>query len=237
MSPGQFAAVTLFSMLGATAQGAIGIGYGLVAGAGLVAIDPAFVPGPLLIIGVVIGCRHVIVEREHLDWDCWKRCMMGLPFGLFAGLAVLNAMSDRALGLSVGMLITFAAVALLSGVTVQRTPVVEVITGAASSFSAITASLPGPPLVVALSDLRPGPMRATTSSFLLVMAIISFFSLSVTGNFGREEYQLLAYLVPGCVLGLFASRYVRPHLEAAWFRPLILVVAGIGGIALVLRNL
>ena len=237
MNPGQFILVTLFSMLGATAQGSIGIGYGMVAGAGLVAIDPSFVPGPLLIIGVIISVRHAVVEREHLDRGIWLRAMVGLPVGLFSGLAVLNAMSDRALGLAVGAAIAVASVALLLGLSVRRNPVMDVLAGGATAFAAVTASLPGPPLVVALNDLRPGAMRATTSAFLLVLTVVSFISLSATGNFQSEEYELLAFLVPGTILGLFASRYVRPYLEAAWFRPLILCIAGIGGVALILRNL
>ena len=125
MNPGQFILVTLFSVLGATAQGSIGIGYGMVAGAGLVAIDPSFVPGPLLIIGVIISVRHAVVEREHLDRGIWLRAMVGLPVGLFSGLAVLNAMSDRALGLAVGAAIAVASVALLLGLSVRRNPVMD----------------------------------------------------------------------------------------------------------------
>ena len=152
MNPGQFILVTLFSVLGATAQGSIGIGYGMVAGAGLVAIDPSFVPGPLLIIGVIISVRHAVVEREHLDRGIWLRAMVGLPVGLFSGLAVLNAMSDRALGLAVGAAIAVASVALLLGLSVRRNPVMDVLAGGATAFAAVTASLPGPPLVVALND-------------------------------------------------------------------------------------
>ena len=97
MGPGAIAAVVLLSFLGATVQGSIGIGYALVAGAGLVAIDPSFVPGPILVIGMIVGCRHVIAERAHLEKAAWKRCLLGLPVGLVGGLIVLESMSDRTL--------------------------------------------------------------------------------------------------------------------------------------------
>ncbi len=236
MSLTQFGLVTLLSMMGATTQGAVGIGYGLVAGAGLVAIDPAFVPGPLLVIGIVVGCRHLLVERSEIDRKAWVRCMTGLPFGLVGGLIVLEAMTDRALSLAIGVGIVLASGALLSGVSINRTPAVEVASGAASAFGAVTASLPGPPFVIAFSDLRPAAMRATSTSFLIVLTMISWVGLILTGNFGEEEFTLLALLFPGCICGLIASRYVRPYLEHAWFRPLILVMAAAGGIALILRN-
>ncbi len=237
MSPTQFALVTILSMLGATTQGAVGIGYGLVAGAGLVAINPAFVPGPLLVIGIVVGCRHLLVERDQIERKAWARCMLGLPVGLGGGLLVLGAMTDRTLSLLIGAAIVFAAGALLSGLSVTRTPAVEIVSGAASAFGAITASLPGPPFVIAFCDLRPAAMRATSTSFLVILTLVSWASLMATGNFGADEFKLLGLLLPGCVLGLITSRYVRPYLERSWFRPLILVIAGAGGIALILRNL
>ena len=233
----QFVLVTLLAILGATTQGSLGSGYGLVAGAGLVAIDPAFVPGPVLVVGMVVAFRHLLVERKEIERLAWARCTMGLPIGLIAGLAIVSAMSDRTLSLLIGAAIILAAVVLLSGVHIRRTPLVEVISGAASAFGAITASIPGPPFVIAFSDLRPGALRATSTAFLIVLTLISWAGLSFTGNFGRAEYDLVAALLPGTIVGLFASRYVRPHLDRPWFRPLILVMAAAGGIGLVLRNL
>lgn len=236
MEIGSIAAVILLSFLGATVQGSIGIGYALVAGAGLVAVNPAFVPGPLLLIGVIVGSRHVVAERAHLDRAAWKRCLIGLPFGLLGGLIVLQSMSDRTLGIAVGTLTAIAAVCLLAGFSVQRTPSIEVVTGAATAFAAITAALPGPPFVVSFSDLSPSAMRATSASFIMVIVIIGFFSLLVTGNFAGEEFGLLAMLVPGTVGGLFASRFVRPYLDREWFRPTVLIVACLGGVVLAIRS-
>ena len=125
---------------------------------------------------------------------------------------------------------------LLAGFSVQRTPAIEVATGAATAFAAITAGLPGPPFVVSFSDLRPSAMRATSASFIMIIVVIGFFSLILTGNFAGEEFRLLALLVPGTLGGLFASRYVRPYLDREWFRPTVLVVACLGGIALAIRN-
>lgn len=237
MNPVTTIAVLILSMLGATAQGSIGIGYGLVAGAGLIAVEPAFVPGPLLIISFVVSIRHIVIEREHLDRSALKRCAAGLPVGLIAGLVVLEAMDDRTLSLAVGTAITIAAVALLFGFTIRRTPTIELFAGAASAFSSVTAGLPGPPFVFAFSDLKPAALRATSATFISLIAGVAFFGLLVTGNFGSQEFGLLAALFPGTLAGLFVARYVRPHLEQPWFRPLVLVVSGVGGLALIIRNL
>lgn len=237
MTAGQIVFVLLLSAAGATVQGSIGIGYGLVAGPGLAAIDTNFIPGPLLVIGILIGARHVFAEFDDIERAAVGRCFLGLPFGLVAGLAVLRAMDDQLLGIAVGGATALAAVCMILGFSVQRTPAVEVASGAATAFGAITAALPGPPFVVAFSDLRPAAMRSTASLFLSSLVLISLVVLWLTGNFAGEELRLLALLVPGTLAGLVLARYVRPLLERPWFRPLILTVAAIGGIALVLRNI
>lgn len=227
----------LLAAAGATVQGSVGIGYGLVAGPGLAAIDTAFIPGPLLVIGILVSARHIVAEYDHIDRPAVGRCLLGLPVGLVAGIAVLNAMDDRILGIAVGAATALAATAMIFGLSVRRTPAVEIGSGAATAFSAVTPALPGPPFVVAFSDLRPAAMRSTASVFLSTLVLVSLIALAVTGNFGSREVQLLALLVPGTIGGLIVARYVRPLLERPWFRPLILVVAGLGGVALALRNL
>jgi uncharacterized membrane protein YfcA len=156
---------------------------------------------------------------------------------MVVGLVVLESMNDRTLGVLVGGATLLAAVALLSGWSVTRTPRVEVLAGGATAFAAVTAGLPGPPFVVAFSDLRPAALRATAASVIMVIAGVGFLSLIATDNFGASEFRLLALLVPGTIAGLILSRYVRPQLERPWFRPLVLTVSAIGGLALVMRNL
>lgn len=175
--------VIAITAAGAIAQGSIGIGIGLIAGPALVAIDPAFVPGPLLLVAQIVGLRHIIVEREHADMTAWRNGMIGLPFGLAA------------------------------------------------------ASLPGPPLVCVYADMEPPKMRSTTSMLIIWVAVIGVGGLLLSGNFGSHEFELMLWLLPGTLVGLIMARWVRPFIDRAWFRKLILVVALCGGTALVARQL
>ena len=229
-------AITLFAMAGAIVQGSIGVGLALVAGPALLAIDPGFAPGPLLLAGQVVGIRHVIAERDETDQVACRRCMIGLPVGLIGGLAVLTLFSERDLALLVGGLTMVAAAALLAGVKLSRTPRVEMVGGAACTFASVTAGLPGPPLVIAFNDMKPASMRGTASTFVLMVAAIGMMSLVISGNYGGDEVKLTLWLLPGIGLGIIASRWVRPYLEKSWFRPLVLVIAFCGGLALVLRQ-
>ena len=221
---------------GATVQGSVGIGLGLVAAPGLVAIDPAFAPGPILLVGVVVGARHVFVERPYADWSALRNCAIGLPFGLAAALGVLALVDDRTMKILVGITTALAAAAILAGGVVQRTRTTEIGAGATCAFAAVTAGLPGPPLVIVFSAMSPNAMRFTTSAFISSVAVVSAAALPASGNFGTRELELLALLVPGAAAGLALARFVRPVLAGPRFRTAILVIAILGGLTLAIRS-
>ena len=207
------------------------------AGPALVAIDPAFAPGPLIVVGQVVGLRNVIVERNHTDRVAVRRCATGLPFGLAAGLAVLAVASDKVVALLVGSFATAGAISLLCGFRIPRSPRIEVATGTAVAFSSVTAALPGPAFALTFSEMKPATLRGTVGSVFFMVAVIAMAGLVATGEFGGHELELIAWLVPGIILGLGLARFVRPYLDRAWFRPAVLLVAFAGGVALILRQI
>ncbi|MEM8922516.1 MAG: sulfite exporter TauE/SafE family protein [Actinomycetota bacterium] len=237
MQTWEIAVVTVATAAGAMVQGSIGIGLALVAGPLLVGIDPAFTPAPLMLGGQIVGVRHVIAERAHTDRRALRRCLYGLPVGIAGALIVVRLVDARSTALLVGTMTVIAAVALLAGAKVQRTPRVETVGGIAISFAAVSAGLPGPPAAVTFNDLAPNALRGTLSTFMLFISSVGILGLTLTGSFGREELLRFVTLVPGILIGLFAARYLRPHLDNTWFRPLVLVIALAGGLALLGREL
>jgi len=73
----EVAIILAVSMAGAVVHGSVGIGLTLVAGPALIAIDPAFAPGPFLLAGQLVGVRHIYAERRHLDREAYRRCVIG----------------------------------------------------------------------------------------------------------------------------------------------------------------
>lgn len=229
--------VFAISAAGAIVQGSAGIGLGLVASPVLLTVDPSFGPGPLLLGGLVVGARHMVAEWEDLDRPTLRRSLSGLPVGIVAGLAVLRVMAADTLSLMIGLLICAAALFLLSGVSVTRTHAGDLVTGAASAFTSITAALPGPPLVIGLADLPPRALRCTVSAFVAVTSVFALAGLVVIDRFGTHEAALLALMIPGLLMGVFLSRWTRPMLDRHWFRPAILTLSLAGGAALALNQL
>ena len=237
LSPFEIVTIVVASTAGAIVHGSVGIGLTLVAGPALVAIDASFAPGPLLVAGQLVGCRHIVAERQHLDRGAYRHCLLGLPVGLVVGLALLELLDDRAMALIIGSLTATAAAAILGGLSGHRATTSEVGAGLFCALCSVTAGLPGPPLVIAFADMIPPVLRATSAAVFMSVAVVAFFGLVATGNFGAEEVRLTLWLVPGILGGIVAARWVRPHVDHAWFRPAVLCVAFAGGSALVIRQL
>jgi len=163
-------------------------------------LDPAFAPGPLLLAGQLVATRHALVEREHADFAGLKRGLIGVPLGVVGAMLVLSLLSKRLLAITIGSLTALAATMLLLGWQLSRTPRAEFAAGVVCAFSALTAALPGPPLVCVYSDMKPQTMRPTASMLILSVAGIGLVSLIATGNFGAYELELLLLLMPGVVI-------------------------------------
>lgn len=237
MSTVQIVLVLLCAAAGATVQGSVGIGFGLVAAPGLVAIDPAFAPGPVLLVSQVVGLRHLLAEWRDIDRDALRHGLFGVPIGMAMGIALLSAVDQRTMALLVGGATVIGTLILLTGFQITRSVRTDIGASVLSAFGATAAGLPGPPLVAVYSEMKPACMRATCSGVIATISILAFFLLSLSGNFGGEEAELLAWLVPGALLGLVAARFVRPYVERPGFRQLVLVLALLGGAALIVRTL
>ncbi len=230
-------AAILIAAAGATVQGSAGLGLALVASPGLVAIDPAFVPGPILLAGQIVGFRHLVAERHALDVAVWRRAMFGLPAGLLLGLGILAVTETRGRTLVIGGAVAVAAITMLFGVRISRSAPVEIATGTMVTAFSVAAGLPGPPAALTYADM-PGPqMRANISALMAFVGPIGLTGLVLTDNFNLRDLGLSLALLPGIVAGLVLSRWVRPRIDNDWFRPTVLCIALAGGVATVLRQL
>lgn len=221
---------------GAIVQGSVGVGLSLVAAPALVAIDPTFIPGPLLIVGQIVGIRHIIVEGRHIDWRAIRHALWGLPVGIVGGLAVVEFVPLRMLAILVGVLTAASALVLLGGFRLRQTRRTEIAGGLTCSFGGMAASLPGAPLAICFSEMRPAALRSTSSLYIGIVGIVAISLLAVRDRFGVHELKLIGYMAPGMFIGLAISRVVRPYLDRNWFRPAVLSVALAGGLALLISQ-
>src|SRR6266700_577304 len=148
MSPDVVIAVAgLFVALGGFVQSGIGLGLGLIGAPIVTLLDPALMPGSMLVAGA--GLPMLILAREalHTDWPGVSWALAGRVAGTVGGIWVLAAVSLRALG---SVVVTLVTAGVISGVPGPATPI-------------------GGPPVALLYQSEDGPrVRATLSVFFIM---------------------------------------------------------------------
>jgi uncharacterized membrane protein YfcA len=240
VSPGDLGALglavaTLAMVCGAAVQGAVGVGFAMVTVPILVLVDPGLVPGPFLVGGTALSLLVARRDREHAQWDEVGWAALGRFPGAVVGAGVIALVAESTRGVVVGLAVLAAVAISLAGVTVPLRRSTFVVAGATSGVMGTVAGLDGPPMVL-LYQHHPGHhVRANMSRFFLIGSAQSAVTLAVVGAFGVEEALTGLLLVPGTLLGYVVSGRLIPVLDKGWTRPAILVVAAVGGLAVLLR--
>jgi uncharacterized membrane protein YfcA len=231
VSPLEILLVVAAVVAGAVVQASAGIGITLVAAPVLLAIDPAFVPLPLILGGAVVGIRNVTMEFAGFDARRWRRCLLGAPVGLLLGELALANLSERGLTTAIGLLVVVSVVAVASGWHPRRRSWTSVLAGVLVALSLRVAALPGPPYAILHHDDPPEVLRPNISSLILVLSSTIFIRLLVGGEVGAADMGRSALVMGSAFIGLLLAPPVRRHVDTNWFRPAVLCVCGLGGLA------
>ena len=222
---------------GAVVQRCTGIGASLVSAPILAAIDPVFVPAPIILNAQVVGIRNAIADRASFDVGVWRRGLAGAPIGLVVGALVQSWADDRALAIAIGLLTAAAAIALLSGLRAPRTKTADVGVGAVATSFMLIAGLAGPPAAIGYAEMSPPQLRANFATMMLCITPFGFAILASAGRFGLDEIIAASILLPGVFAGIAVGTRLRPRVEGPRFRAIVLWIAFAGAVALVIGRL
>jgi uncharacterized membrane protein YfcA len=226
--------VTTFAVL---VQGTIGFGLGLLAAPVLVAIDPVFVPGPILAIASLLTL--LVSRRELADIafaDVGPVFIGRLP-GTIAGAATMVVLPLKGLVITVGVLVLLSVALSVAGLRVERTRKTLVTAGVLSGFMSTVSSVGGPPLAIAYQRATGGHLRATLSAHFVLGSTMSLAALLVAGRFGRAELTGALLLLPAMVTGYLLSHRTVGIFDESWTRPAVLGLSALAGAAIILREL
>ncbi|MCP5027783.1 MAG: TSUP family transporter [Actinomycetia bacterium] len=229
MSPVEIILIIASGLAGAVVQGSTGVGLTLVAGPLLVAIDSDFVPGPLLLGGLLVGIGILIDEHALVDLHDLRVAVTGLPVGLVGGLGFLALVSESALAIILGVAVVLSGGAGLLGIRPRAGRASTWVGGVLSAFGAVSVALPGPPFVICYQPRDPRAFRPTIAAFVTVLITLASLALAATGKFGGDEALLLGYLLPGLLIGTILSARLRPFLDRGFVRPAVLTLSIVSG--------
>jgi uncharacterized membrane protein YfcA len=223
--------------VGATLQGSIGFGLGLVAAPLLVLIDPRFIPAPLLLASVVLTVLLTHREWRSVQFRDLGWAIGGRMVGIAAAITALLLISPNRIALFFGVLILLMVGLTASGLHLPPTPRTLLGAGMLSGFSGTAVSIGGPPMALVLQRESGARLRGTLSAFFVVGISMSLVGLRIAGRLGRTELLLSLALLPGILLGYLISRHTARLLDRGYTRSAVLAVSGAAGVVVIIKQL
>jgi uncharacterized membrane protein YfcA len=233
----EFLVASLIVAIGAALQGSVGFGFALMSAPILAFIDPRLVPGPLILAVTLLLVLTAVREHQSMDLTGIGWVLFGRVPGTVLAIVALEAMTERGLTVTLGVLVLAAVGISLLRVDLPRTPPFLMAAGLISGLMGTTSGLGGPAVAV-LYQHEPGDrVRSTLAGYFLVGAVMSLSALAYAGRIGRAEASLSVGLLPGIVVGFLSSRRTSAWLDRGRTRTAVLVVAAVAGIASIARGL
>jgi len=227
---------TLAVTVGATVQGTVGFGLGILGAPLLILIDPSLVPAPLLVAAALLTTLLTHRDRRSVDFSHLKWSLSGRAVGTAVAAAVLAVTSTEQMAVGLGILVLLGVAMSASGLRPQLNPRSLAIAGCLSGFMGTSVSVGAPPIALVYQNLSGPRVRGTLSAYFTVGVVMSLVGLAFVGRFGLREIVLAMSLVPGILLGFLVSRHTAGILDRGYTRSAVLVMSSIAGVAVIMKH-
>lgn len=224
-------------LLGAMAQGVVGLGVGLVVGPVLTLLDPALMPGSALILGLAMPLLTLTSEWRHVHWRNAGWLIGARTLTTPLGVVLVALVPASAIGVLVG-----SGVLLAIGLTVWRLDVRVsrrnlLIAGAVGGVSGTAASISGPPAAIVLQHQQGPRLRATLAAFFSVGSAVSLAALHIGGRLTRDQILYGVTWVPVLLIGFGLAIPLQRRVHGSRLRTALLVVAAAGALSAIVKSL
>ena len=232
-------AVAVIVAAAAALQASVGIGFGMLAAPLLGMFAPELVPGPVLLMSLLLALMTATREFRSVDLRELGLAMTGRIAGTAAAGTVI-ALLPLTVFASVFALMILTAIGLsMTNWHLLPTRRNLLVAGVLSGFMGTITSVGAPPMAMVYQNM-PGPkVRATMGAFLTLGAGFSLLTLAFIGRFTAPQAASSAWLVGPVLLGFFASRYLVRHVDRSkrGIKPAVLAISGIAALMLLFKTL
>ncbi len=224
-------------MAGSLLQASIGFGIALFVVPLLVLLNPAFVPGPMILAALFLAAVMAFRGWSAIDPKKLSLAGVGLFVGTAAGaLGLLVVAADKWPKLF-AVLILLAVALSASGIHLPVTGRNLVAAGIISGIMGTISGIHGPPIALLYQREKGDIVRATLAVFFVMAYTVALVALWLIGLFGEKEFLMGLTLSPGVIAGYIVARFSTKILDRGyWLRVAILTVASLSAIALLLKG-
>ncbi len=223
--------------LSGVVQASAGLGFAMVANPLLALINIAYLPGPMLFANLFLSSAILWREGPSLDRREMPPLLLGLLIGTVIGVFVLTLIAAERLGLVFGIIILASVVLSIVSPALPLTRRNILFGATAGGVTGIVAAMHGPPLVMLYQREEAAKIRATFATVFVVGCTMALIGLWLSGRFGMTEAWMGLSLLPGIVVGLLIGRVIAMRVTQGMARSAMLLISGLGGLALLLKSL
>jgi uncharacterized membrane protein YfcA len=229
------AALSVAVLLAAMVQGAVGIGFALVAAPVVTLVDTDLMPGLLILLGFLLPVLTFWREVGHTRWTGLGWALGGRVPGTALGVLVVATVADQELAVAVGLVVLGAVALTWFAVRIPERPATLAGAGMVSGVTGTAVSIDGPPVAIVLQHLSGPELRATMSAYFVGGGVLSLVGLALGGELEAAQAVTAAALVPAVVVGFALSGPLRRHVDAGRTRAAVLVVCAVSALVLLGR--
>ncbi len=219
--------------VGGVIQGSIGFGYAFIAVPALALLYPEAVPVTPLLLALPMALLMSAREWRSIDVTGFFLITAARALGTAAGVALLILIPANFLSVLVGLLITTAALTSFISPSFEVDNKTRVAGGIASGVTSTTAALGGPPLALIYQGRSGAELRSTLAISFVLGIVMSLVGLALADKVEGWHFFLALQLLPGLLVGLWASRWIIKRLDERWLRPAVLAFAAVAGLTVV----
>jgi uncharacterized membrane protein YfcA len=225
------------TLVGAAFQSVIGIGFALFAAPLLFLLNPLYLPGPILTLGLVLTLIVTINQRRALTFKRMVPAISGRIPGSFLGIALLAFVPAPLFAIGFGSLLILSVWLSYHHLTVTPNTRNLFIAGLFSGLMGTTTSVGGPPIALVYQNVDRVQTRNDLSLFFLVGTLVSITLLSVYGHYGLRELQLSLELSPAIIVGFLLGKVIETRLETVHIKPVIAAICLVSSVLVITKGL
>ncbi|WP_026970543.1 sulfite exporter TauE/SafE family protein [Aliagarivorans marinus] len=222
--------------LGALVQYTVGFGMAVVAAPLLFLLSPIYVPGPLVILALVVSILSSYENRKNISLGGLKAALIGRLPGSIVGGVLLTQIDVSELSLWLGVAVLIAVVISLLPFRVNPTPRRLAVAGFLSGFMGTSTSIGGPPMALLMQHQQADLLRANLAAFFLASSLMSLAVQIPTGYMSWQHLMASLPLIPAVILASRASKKVRRWLPPEQMRYWSLGLCAISGLTAIIAS-
>ncbi|TFB75929.1 sulfite exporter TauE/SafE family protein [Cryobacterium glaciale] len=233
----EIAIIAIVIVAASALQASIGFGMGMLAAPVIGLIDPALLPGTVIILAVLLTGIVAVKERSHLDLKGAGWALVGRIPGSLLGAWLVFVLPASGLAWAVAVVVLGGVVMAVSGWAPMPGRGSLITAGAASGVMGTATSIGGAPMALIWQRSRGPQLRGTMSAFFLVGSSISLIALAALGTVTGATVQLAVWMIPAVLLGYLLSRFVNRYLNHGRLRLTALAASALGAVLLIAAQL